>query len=79
MLEHRNCIEVEGVPGGRFKSADSALAEYHLVVALAEDIFRGKQEFLYGCLLYTSDAADDLPCVDLGRRRIIKKKNQHTY
>src|SRR5659263_21335 len=26
------------------------------------------------CLLYTSDAADDLPCVDLGGRRIIKKK-----
>ena len=32
------------------------------------------------CLLYTSDAADDLLCVDLGGRRIIqkkKKKNQH--
>ena len=28
-----------------------------------------------GCLLYTSDAADDLLCVDLGGRRIIKKKN----
>ena len=27
-----------------------------------------------GCLLYTSDAADDLLCVDLGGRRIIKKK-----
>ena len=27
------------------------------------------------CLLYTSDAADDLLCVDLGGRRIIKKKN----
>ena len=26
------------------------------------------------CLLYTSDAADDLLCVDLGGRRIIKKK-----
>ena len=26
------------------------------------------------CLLYTSDAADDTPCVDLGGRRIIKKK-----
>ena len=26
------------------------------------------------CLLYTSDAADDLPCVDLGGRRILKKK-----
>ena len=29
------------------------------------------------CLLYTSDAADDLHCVDLGGRRIItKKKNK---
>ena len=30
---------------------------------------------LYSCLLYTSDAADELLCVDLGGRRIIKKKN----
>src|SRR5665213_4470089 len=29
---------------------------------------------LRDCLLYTSDAADDLLCVDLGGRRIIKKK-----
>mgnify|MGYP007068841177 CR=1 FL=1 len=29
------------------------------------------------CLLYTSDAADDLLCVDLGGRRIIKKKTPH--
>eukprot|EP00657_Telonema_sp_P-1_P009323 TRINITY_DN3514_c0_g1_i1.p1 TRINITY_DN3514_c0_g1~~TRINITY_DN3514_c0_g1_i1.p1 ORF type:complete len:132 (-),score=57.32 TRINITY_DN3514_c0_g1_i1:18-413(-) len=28
------------------------------------------------CLLYTSDAADDLLCVDLGGRRIIKKKTE---
>ena len=28
------------------------------------------------CLLYTSDAADDLLCVDLGGRRLIKK-NTH--
>ena len=27
----------------------------------------------YACLLYTSDAADDLLCVDLGGSRIIKK------
>ena len=27
----------------------------------------------YICLLYTSDAADDMQCVDLGGRRIIKK------
>ena len=31
------------------------------------------------CLLYTSDAADDLLCVDLGGRRIIKKKTQETH
>ena len=31
-----------------------------------------------GCLLYTSDAADDLLCVDLGGRRIIKKKKTDT-
>ena len=30
----------------------------------------------YPCLLYTSDAADDLLCVDLGGRRIIKKKKK---
>ena len=29
------------------------------------------------CLLYTSDAADDLLCVDLGGRRILKKKNKY--
>src|SRR5450756_3217992 len=33
----------------------------------------GKDELLKACLLYTSDAADDLLCVDLGGRRIIKK------
>ena len=32
----------------------------------------------FPCLLYTSDAADDLLCVDLGGRLIIqKKKKQH--
>ena len=30
---------------------------------------------LAGCLLYTSDAADERSSVDLGGRRIIKKKN----
>src|SRR5659263_789365 len=32
------------------------------------------KRWLKNCLLYTSDAADDLLCVDLGGRRIIKKK-----
>ena len=31
------------------------------------------------CLLYTSDAADELPCVDLGGRRILhtQKEREH--
>ena len=33
----------------------------------------------YHCLLYTSDAADDLLCVDLGGRRIIQKKKQDNH
>ena len=35
---------------------------------------RDSRVYMYICLLYTSDAADDLLCVDLGGRRIIKKK-----
>ena len=31
------------------------------------------------CLLYTSDAADERSSVDLGGRRIIKKKTLHMY
>ena len=31
------------------------------------------------CLLYTSDAADERSSVDLGGRRIIKKKNQGLF
>ena len=45
----------------------------------AFDAFKAKgvsEEACYTCLLYTSDAADDLLCVDLGGRRIIKKKKR---
>ena len=31
------------------------------------------------CLLYTSDAADERSSVDLGGRRIIKKKNKERH
>ena len=33
----------------------------------------------YFCLLYTSDAADERSSVDLGGRRIIKKKKNNNY
>ena len=35
-----------------------------------------KAAYRKACLLYTSDAADERSSVDLGGRRIIKKKNQ---
>ena len=35
------------------------------------------QHKTYTCLLYTSDAADERSSVDLGGRRIIKKKNKN--
>ena len=34
------------------------------------------EELELSCLLYTSDAADERSSVDLGGRRIIKKKNK---
>ena len=42
---------------------------------------RDRIDFLHqrlnACLLYTSDAADERSSVDLGGRRIIKKKKKH--
>ena len=39
-----------------------------------QQLSRNSFQFLT-CLLYTSDAADDMQCVDLGGRRIIKKSS----
>ena len=39
------------------------------------DVARLKAEYM-ACLLYTSDAADERSSVDLGGRRIIKKKKK---
>ena len=49
----------------RNPAADPGINELLIVDALSK-----------ACLLYTSDAADDLLCVDLGGRRIIKKKTR---
>src|SRR5450756_3116283 len=47
------------------------------VLAIIERVLQ-EAENLKRCLLYTSDAADDLLCVDLGGRRIIKKTKKKT-
>ena len=46
-------------------------------IAIAMPIYFSTGSRYKACLLYTSDAADDLLCVDLGGRRIIKKKNSN--
>src|SRR5450756_2879248 len=48
----------------------TAYADTDVAIRAINEI--GLDQYLL-CLLYTSDAADDLLCVDLGGRRIIKK------
>eukprot|EP00658_Telonema_sp_P-2_P066397 TRINITY_DN5542_c0_g1_i2.p1 TRINITY_DN5542_c0_g1~~TRINITY_DN5542_c0_g1_i2.p1 ORF type:complete len:218 (-),score=69.36 TRINITY_DN5542_c0_g1_i2:5-658(-) len=48
-----------------------------LVVCLDAGALNYDQLWLTTCLLYTSDAADEEDSVDLGGRRIIKKKKKH--
>ena len=59
----------------RTREEDAARAVAGLPGAVRLRLLRALPgEPLRACLLYTSDAADDLLCVDLGGRRIIKKK-----
>ena len=45
--------------------------------SISRHVARGLPHPLFcGCLLYTSDAADERSSVDLGGRRIIKKKKK---
>ena len=50
--------------------------ELLLVAELGEQAFVVREVHISHCLLYTSDAADERSSVDLGGRRIIKKKNK---
>ena len=69
-------IHVAGV--AEAKIGDAAIFDCHHACA-GEEAARGAQLVLVLghdeiCLLYTSDAADERSSVDLGGRRIIKKK-----
>eukprot|EP00658_Telonema_sp_P-2_P013914 TRINITY_DN15275_c0_g1_i1.p1 TRINITY_DN15275_c0_g1~~TRINITY_DN15275_c0_g1_i1.p1 ORF type:complete len:157 (+),score=35.41 TRINITY_DN15275_c0_g1_i1:29-499(+) len=48
----------------------------HVCLSLSHKKIQFHFEQFYSCLLYTSDAADEEDSVDLGGRRIIKKKNK---
>ena len=68
--EHPFCGIHPGLVGDRVGGLDDFDAATGTRIAVAGD------DEPFTCLLYTSDAADDLLCVDLGGRRIIKKKKQ---
>ena len=48
--------------------------EFQLSLRVDRGLRRSHEQRSEGCLLYTSDAADERSSVDLGGRRIIKKK-----
>eukprot|EP00657_Telonema_sp_P-1_P010124 TRINITY_DN4416_c0_g1_i1.p1 TRINITY_DN4416_c0_g1~~TRINITY_DN4416_c0_g1_i1.p1 ORF type:complete len:141 (-),score=21.86 TRINITY_DN4416_c0_g1_i1:1-423(-) len=59
----------------KFRSASGTDLACHDATYVSGGYFLDMSFNLTTCLLYTSDAADDLLCVDLGGRRIIKTKN----
>ena len=61
-------------------NAEIVLGSKHRLLACSSPTgpaFEGAQ--ISSCLLYTSDAADERSSVDLGGRRIIKKKPQLSH
>ena len=56
----------------------AAWAERYVDLALPEQAPASDNAPRKVCLLYTSDAADERSSVDLGGRRIIKKKTQQS-
>ena len=66
------------IPAGVFLSTDSLSEIPDAMVSVRGDAVSGRPavERFICCLLYTSDAADDLLCVDLGGCRLINKKTQ---
>ena len=56
-------------------SNNSKDSVFNVAITNALDAQKNSQADFITCLLYTSDAADEEDSVDLGVRRIIKKKN----
>ena len=59
--------------GHRVESGPPQVREIRIAEAVTPDLMFAKPG---DCLLYTSEAADERSSVDLGGRRIIKKKNK---
>ena len=60
----------------RILALDGGLDDIELLHQIVQEEEEFLERVLKGCLLYTSDAADERSSVDLGGRRIIKKKKR---
>ena len=71
--------KANGVPKlEQAKLVGQAIAEKAKAAGIDKVVF-DRSGYLYHCLLYTSDAADERSSVDLGGRRIIKKTNKKKH
>src|SRR5450756_3202006 len=72
----RACVHTPGF--FHILGVDTDNGAYLIAISRNKSVAQGSRTSAYSnpCLLYTSDAADDLLCVDLGGRRIIKKKKK---
>ena len=76
-LEKGRVVIMAAGTGNPYFTTDTAAALRAAEIKADAVIKATKVDGVYeSCLLYTSDAADDLLCVDLGGRRIIKKKKR---
>ena len=71
-----------GIIGMQHEIADSSRRNHDFVRILVRAVAVNHAQSVadlasYCCLLYTSDAADERSSVDLGGRRIIKKKKKN--
>ena len=74
LLRTAEAMGVHGVVLPSRQAAQITPAVVHSSSGASEHLLIAQYNLAQACLLYTSDAADDLPCVDLGGRRNIKKK-----
>ena len=75
-LVQRKIVPNKDIQNNTITENSFAVGFNAVIQGSGDDIYTNPDTFFSLCLLYTSDAADDLLCVDLGGRRIIKKKKK---
>ena len=87
MFKQKTAYEIKyGIVGSEMCIRDSVVhrpqvdvePDVTAIAAPAQPLIAQAVALCQGCLLYTSDAADERSSVDLGGRRIIKKKTECT-